>query len=411
MKLGMVSKMVIAFAMASGMVAATPAIAAKKEKEQKAPALKLSKPIQAILSDAQKLQQSGDDAAALTKLAEAKAVPDQTIDDIYMVNALTLNSGITTKNNDLIATSLEAMLATGKVSETDAPKFWQTIGSIALSKKDYPKATNAYEKLLQIRPNDPETMIGLAEIYISQKQSSQAVEILGRAIAAKSATGEQVPESWLKRRVAVAYDAKLAAPLALSTVALVKAYPTPQNWRDAIVIERDSFKLDDQSTLDFLRLQAATKSLSGERDYVEYADTALGRGFPGEAKMAVEAGIAAGALDPTKPLIKEIKNTSTTKAVVDKASLPGLERDIKGNAKLALATGDAYYGYGDYTKAVELYRKAVGAPAVDQATANLRLGAALAMSGDKAAATEAFKAVKGGARETLAKFWLTYIGA
>ena len=103
MKFAMVSKMVVAFAMASGMVAAPPLLAAKKEKEQKAPAMKFSKPIQAILSAAQKLQQGGDDAAALAKLAEAQSIPDQTVDDVYMVNALTLNSGITTNNNDIIA--------------------------------------------------------------------------------------------------------------------------------------------------------------------------------------------------------------------------------------------------------------------------------------------------------------------
>lgn len=410
MKLGLVSKLVVAMALAGGMVAATPAVAQKKEKEAKQAPLKLSKPVQKLLAEAQKMQQAGDDAGALVKLGEAAALPDQTVDDTYMINALTLNSGITTKNNDLIAAALEKMLATGKVSEADAPKFWQTIGSVALSKKDYTKATNAYQKLLELRPNDPETMIGLSEIFISQKLSREAVQMLGRAVEAKAATGEAVPESWLKRRVAVAYDSKMADQLIPSAVALVKAYPSPVNWRDAIVIARDSYQLDSQATLDYLRLQAATKSLAGERDFVEYADTALGRGFPGEAKMAVDAGIAGGMLDAAKPLVKELKAAADSKVAEDKAALPGLEREIKSNARLALATGDAYYGYANYTKAAELYRKAVGAANVDQATANLRLGAALAMAGDKAGAAEAFKLVKGAPREALATFWLTFIG-
>ncbi|WP_439532415.1 tetratricopeptide repeat protein [Polymorphobacter sp.] len=408
MKLGMISRLVVAAALAGGMVAAPPAFA---QKQAKAAPMKFSKQIQPILAEAQKLQQAGNDAGALAKLAEAEAVPNQTVDDIYMVNALTLNSGITTKNNDLIASSLEKMLATGKVSEADAPKFWQTIGSVALAKKDYTKATNAYQKLLEIQPNDPDTMIGLSEIFISQKLNTEAVQMLGRAIDAKAATGQPVPETWLKRRLAVAYDAKLADAVVPSAVALVKAYPTPVNWRDASVIARDAYKLDDQATLDFLRFQAASKSLSGERDFVEYADTALGRGFPGEAKMAVDAGIAANMIDPSKPLIKELKTTADGKAAADKAALPGLEREIKGNARLALATGDAYYGYANYTKAAELYRQAVGAANVDQPMANLRLGAALAMAGDKAAAAEAFKAVKGGPREALASLWMAFIGA
>lgn len=410
MKLGMISRLVIAAALGGGMVAVPPAMAREKASAKPAP-MKFSKEITPILQAAQKLQQAGDDAGAVAKLAEAEAVQNKTLDDIYMVNALTLNSGITTKNNDIIAKALENMLATGKVSETDAPKFWQTIGSIALSKKDYTKATSAYQKLLELQPNSADTMIGLSEIFISQKLSSDAVQMLGRAVDAKTAAGEPVPESWLKRRLAVAYDAKLTAAMLPSAVGLVKAYPTSVNWRDAIVIARDSYKLDDQTTLDFLRFQAATKSLSGERDFVEYADTALGRGFPGEAQLAVNAGIAAGMLDASKPLVKELKSLADSKVKEDKASLPGLEREIKGNARIAMGTADAYYGYGDYAKAATIYRMAVGAPNVDQSTANLRLGASLAMAGDKAGAAEAFKAVKGGAREALAALWMAHIGA
>jgi predicted TPR repeat methyltransferase len=74
-----------------------------------------------------------------------------------------------------------------------------------------------------------------------------------------------------------------------------------------------------------------------------------------------------------------------------------------------LVTGDAYYGYADYAKAAGLYKQAVGAANVDQATAHLRMGMALAKSGDKAGATKAFEAVAGGPREALAKYWLVYL--
>jgi predicted Zn-dependent protease len=93
----------------------------------------------------------------------------------------------------------------------------------------------------------------------------------------------------------------------------------------------------------------------------------------------------------------------------DKAALPGLEKEIKANPKIALVTGDAYYGYADYAKAAGLYRQAIGAANVDQATANLRLGMALAKSGDKAGATKALQSVTGGPREALAKYWLLYL--
>ena len=68
-------------------------------------------------------------------------------------------------------------------------------------------------------------------------------------------------------------------------------------------------------------------------------------------------------------------------------------------ARLAFRTGDAYYGYGEYAKATELYRAALTKSGADANLINLHLGMALARSGDKAGATAAFKSVGGGQAE------------
>jgi tetratricopeptide (TPR) repeat protein len=324
---------------------------------------------------------------------------------------LKLNAGIGLKDNVLIEQTLSKMLATGKVPAADQGKFYRTVGSLALNRKDYNAATIAFEQLVKINPADGESQVALAELYAAQKQTGKAVATLNTAIAAQKAAGQAVPEAWYRRALAFAYDGKQAGQLQPAALALVRAYPNPVNWRDALVITRDSFQLDDQGSLDFMRLQAATNSLNGERDFVEYADTALGKGFPGEAQYAINEGLKKSMLVASKPLVAELKKSADSKVPADKAALPGLEREIKGNAKLALATGDAYYGYGDFAKAATLYKQAVGAPVVDQATANLRLGMALARSGDKAGATAALSAVKGGPREVLAQYWLVFVGA
>jgi hypothetical protein len=67
-----------------------------------------------------------------------------------------------------------------------------------------------------------------------------------------------------------------------------------------------------------------------------------------------------------------------------------------------------YLGRGDYAKAAAAYRADVakGGGAAD--LANLRLGIALARSGDKAGATAALNAVKG-QRASIAQMWLLYV--
>jgi len=395
--------------LASAALTAAPAFAKEAKVEAPKPP-KLSKGVATALAAAQKLQQGGDNAGALAKIAEAEAVPNPTADDTYMISALRLNSAIGLKDNLLIEKTLTQMLATGRVSAADQPKFLRTVGSLALQRKDYAAATSAFEQLVTLNPGDGEAIVGLAELYFAQKQSAKSVDSLTQAIAANKAANLPVPEAWYRRRLAIAYDGKQAAQLQPAALGLVEAFPNAVNWRDAIIITRDSYpKLDEQTELDFLRLQSAAGALNGERDFVEYADTALGKGYPGEAKSAIDEGIRRNMLVASKPLVAELRKTADSKVAADKAALPGLEREIKSNPKIALVTGDAYYGYGDYTKAASLYKQAVGAATVDQATANLRLGVALARAGDKAGATAALNAVKGGPREVLAKYWLVFL--
>ncbi len=399
-----------AILLAGAALVAAPAFAKDPPKAEAPKPPKLSKPYATALMAAQKQQQAGDNAGALATLNALDAVPPTADDDAYLTLALKLNSAIGLKDNALIEQTLTKMLATGKVPAADQSKFYRNIGSMALNRKDYNAATMAFEEIVKRDPADGEAQVALAELYNAQKQGSKAVATLTTAIAAQKAAGQPVPEAWYRRSLAFAYDSKLKDQIQPAALALVKAYPSPVNWRDALVITRDSYQLDDQGSLDFMRLQAATNSLNGERDFVEYADTALGKGFPGEAQFAINEGIKKNMLVASKPLVAELKKSADSKVTADKASLPGLEKEIKGNGKLALATGDAYYGYGDYAKAATLYKQAVGNAAVDQATANLRLGMALARSGDKPGATAALTAVKGGPREVLAQYWLAFLG-
>lgn len=399
-----------AMLLAGSAFAAGPAFAKEKPAEESAKAPKLSKPVAILLQAAQKLQQAGDNAGSLAKLTEAAAVPNPTPDDVYTIAALKLNAAIGMKDNVLIENTLGELLATGKVSAENQPKFLRNVGSLAMNRKDYAKATDAFEKLIKLTPGDADATVALSELYFAQKQNAKAVATLGDAIAASKAGGTTPPEAWYRRRLAIAYDGKQDGSIQPAAQDLVAAYPNAVNWRDALVITRDSYPtLDDQAALDFMRLQAVTGSLNGERDFVEYADTALGKGFPGEAQMAINEGLKRNMLVASKPLVAELKRAADSKIAADKAALPALEKEAKANPKLALATGDAYYGYGDYAKAASLYKMAVGAPAVDQATANLRLGMALAKAGDKAGAKASLEAVKGGPREQLAKYWLIWL--
>jgi Flp pilus assembly protein TadD len=78
------------------------------------------------------------------------------------------------------------------------------------------------------------------------------------------------------------------------------------------------------------------------------------------------------------------------------------------NGGAALRVGDAVYSYGDYAQAAELYRAALQKGGQDANLVNTRLGAALAMAGQRAEAETAFRSVTG-PRAELAQLWLVWL--
>ena len=70
--------------------------------------------------------------------------------------------------------------------------------------------------------------------------------------------------------------------------------------------------------------------------------------------------------------------------------------------------GDAYFGYREFAPAIELYRAALQKGGQDANLVNTRLGAALALAGQRAEAEAAFRAVTG-PRAELAQFWLLWL--
>ncbi|PZU50710.1 MAG: hypothetical protein DI568_02875 [Sphingomonas sp.] len=400
-----------AAAFAALLLAATPQ-AAMAQKTPKAAAPKYSKAVQSLAAQAQKAQGSGDWAGAVELLKQADALPDKNADDIYIINMLTLNSAINLKDNALIEKSLEGALTSGKLPPEEEVKFRRNLGSMALQRQDYGKAAVEFEKVLALNPSDTGLLVEIAELQRRQGQNQKAIATLQQAIATQEKTSK-ADESWYRRALAIAYDSKLPAEIVSTSEALVKAYPTPTNWRDVLIIYRDSAKLDDQGNLDVMRLIRANGALTGERDYAEFAETAATRGLPGEAKSVLDEGVAKGALKAGTPFVKELSAMVTPKAAADKAQLNQLEKEARAaaNGRSAMGTADANLGFGNWAKAAELYKLALEKGGIDADTANLRLAFSLGNAGDKAGAEAALAKVAGAPRNQLARYYGAWLNS
>ena len=350
-----------------------------------------------------------NETAAISGNVAAAHAAAKTPEEHYLAYQLQLKAAMAAKNEAEMGTAVAGMIGSGVAPQAQLPTLHLALGKVRYNQKQYPQAVAEFEKVLQLEPGNTEAANLIAQSRMNNATPAEAVAMLQKTIAEQSAGGKKAPEDLYKRALSAAYKAKLPAAVDLSRE-WVAAYPTPTNWSDAIRIYRNFHELDDAATLDLLRLARAAGALNGEADYDRYAYAALMKGYPGEAKTVLDEGIKAGVVDPNKSPFKEEIAQAKTKSAGEEASLESSAKSALagGTAKAALATGDLHYTYGQYAKAVELYRAALKKSGADANLINLHLGMALARSGDKAGATAALNAVTG-PRADIAKYWLAYV--
>ena len=369
---------------------------------------KVSKGASKALSDLQKAVNAKDTAniPALIAAAQSKV---KTKDDRFVLAQFQLKAAVDANDNAAMVAGLQAVVDSGFLSPSETLPHYMNIGKLSYNAKSYDPAAAAFEKIVAIDPNNLDAMVMLAESRNGQGRTAEAVSLIEKAIAAKAAAGQKADESWYKRAVALAFNAKQpnAPELGRQWVA---AYPTAKTWRDAIRIYQTSGQIDDDALLDTMRLALATGALAGESDYFRFANTLVTRGFAGEAKLVLEQGFAAKSIDRNRATFSQLYSVASTKAEGDQASLDASANTAlsAATARQGMVTAEAFYGYGEYAKSAEMFRAALGKQGVDKDLANLRAGMALARAGDKAGAEAALKAV-GGARTEVAKLWLTYL--
>jgi tetratricopeptide (TPR) repeat protein len=329
----------------------------------------------------------------------------------YLASALQLRLAAETNNQGLQSTAIDSMISSGAAPAAELPQLYRNQGTLLLQAGKYERAEAVLTRAAELSPNDPELLLALAEIKGIRKKHQEVVPLMERAITVRRTAGQPVPESWYKRATAVALANRALPQAARFSRDLVATYPTQENWRDALLVHRDAAAGDPLARVDALRLQRATKSLAGERDYLELAQSLSSAGLNAEAKAVLDQGVAANMVDPGKATFKELLVDTGKKAAADRKALAGLETKAMAatTGTAALSAADAYLAAGEYEKAATLYQAAVQKGSVDPALAGTRLGIAHALAGRRAEAEAAFRTLSG-PRADLASLWLVWLG-
>ncbi|HEV2078492.1 MAG TPA: hypothetical protein VGR19_01145 [Allosphingosinicella sp.] len=353
---------------------------------------------------------AGDYAAARAALPAARAAATSA-DARHYVAQYDYQIAVQTNDYRAQTNALQALISGGRVPAAAVPALYAQMGSVAYNHiRDYGLAERAFAAQVEAAPNSAEGMLNLARVKIDLKKPHEAQPLLVRAIQVHTASGQRAPESWYKMALDLAYRSRNAAQVAALGPAFVAAYPSSQNWRDVLLMQRELQPGDAASDLDLFRLMRAARALGGERDYFDLAAALAAAGHHAEAKAVIEEGASARMVDTGKGTARDLLTRANPRVTQERPTLAGLQTRAMADASgaLALKTADTLMGYGEYAKAAMLYRAALEKGSVDSNLVNTRLGTALALAGQRTEAETALRAVSG-PRQNLASYWLAWL--
>jgi len=325
------------------------------------------------LSDLNQVVHGNNRALQDRALAAAQAVANSE-DARYVLALYQLEIGRQRRDDALRAPALDLLIARRGVAPAKLISWLEVRGDIAFRARDYALASALWGRVAELRPNDPQTLVNLAQVRDAEGDHRGAIDLLARAIAARGATPPP-PEIWYRQWLSIAYNGRLVEQDAAAGRALLAAYPTAENWRLALVSYRQAAAPQGGAEIDLLRLMRAVGALAHADEYQRFAQLLLQAGFAPEARSVLDEGVERGIVNGIHSPIPDIRRE--------------IERALQRPGRPA-------------------------APADDTAT-RFRLAAALALAGRRPEAEAAFRAIAGASGAAgrwypdLAAYWLLWL--
>ncbi|WP_036164942.1 tetratricopeptide repeat protein [Massilia sp. 9096] len=348
-----------------------------------------------------------------SRITQADAIADKTPYETYVVNRMKLSLGTATNNEQMQQSALEAVLASGKLSDAEKPNFTLALATTYYNAKNYPKAIELYKQLQASGVNTDQVNNGLMRSYYFSGDYATVVKMQGPQLDAEVKAGKTPADAELRMYASSANKAKDDAAYMRGLELLATYYPNDDYWSDLInraVLRKAGY--DRSFDTDTLRLEfAAVKKMSPEV-YTDLAELALKDGFPTEAKKVMDAGFAANVLGTGSGAAAErqLRDRATKEAASDAKNIASGEASAtKSKTGAGLVNlGWAYVTMDQFDKGIPFIEQGIAKGSLKSTDeAKLRLGMAYARAGQKDKAIQTFQGVtgKGGAAD-IARCWI-----
>jgi len=353
------------------------------------------------LNAAQDLYRAHKYKDALTKIDQAAAVPGKTPYESTMIEEMRGAAAAAAGESGVAAQSYETLLGSGKLSGADEQRTSAALAGIYFQQKNYAQAAKVAQRYLKSGGSDPDMRTLLVQSYYLSNDCASVVSLLKPGIDAQVHAGHAPDESQLQLLGTCAQRVKDDATYRSTLEKLVAYHPKQSYWDDLFSAIRNKPGYSSKLDIDTYRLRRATGALSTADDYMEMTQLAIVAGTAAEGKQVIDQGFASGVLGHDAQADREKRLQALAAKRAQAAADPanpvapvdlGFNQVFAGQVKQGLAAMDSAIAKG-------------GLDHPDQA--QLHLGEAYYMAGDKARAVQTFRAVKGtDGSADLARLWV-----
>jgi hypothetical protein len=392
----------------AGLAGTTPAMAATA-----APAHTVSREVGVPLQAAKKDLDKGDYTGALQELDKADAVKKKSGYEQFLIDEMRGFAYVRTKQYDLAGKAFEAELASGSASPDQVRTLTNAIAQLNYQIKNYDKAIQFGTEAIDKGWADAQmpTLVGQA-YYL--KNDWKGLERFEKArIAADEKNGVPPSDESLRLLLTGCLKMNPAGNDACATNALqelVVYHPKPEYWQQLLYGMFKTVKTD-RNLLQTYRLASEVDVLKRPEDFTDFAQLAIEAGSPGEAEQIIQKGMQLNIFSDarTKGKAQRLLADAEKAAKRDQATLGknAEEAARASSGQQDVGLGLAYFGYQQYDKAIQALTQGIAKGGLkDPPSAHLLLGIAQLKAGNKTAALQSFKSVKGDPTlERLATLW------
>ncbi|MEC5216834.1 hypothetical protein RCH09_001787 [Actimicrobium sp. GrIS 1.19] len=367
-----------------------------------------------LVQEAQELVKAKQFPEALAKLKSADAIADRTPFENFTIERTRGPAASGAGDADLTADAFKKVIDSGRLPPAEQLQLTEGVAANFYNQKKYPQTIVWAQRFLASGGSSDNINLILLQSQFLSDDFASVTTALKAQVAADEKAGRPTTELRLQMLAESSRKQNDMAGYGVALEKLTQAYPKPTYWAPLLDRIQRQPGFSDRYTLDVLRLQRATGTLTTAADYTLMAELALQANLPAEASSVLEQGFAASLLGTGAQAAKhtKLRTQARNQAAADQKVLTESEapaqKAASGTALVNIGTN--YLGQKDYPRSISLIEQGIAKGGLKHPEeAKLHLGMALQLSGDKAKAASVLKSVQGrDGGADLARLW-TYL--